>query len=84
MFVAIMLVKTIIFNTYQPFLFIQLYYIYYGTLTSGVSYRPIAHSTAKTFVVGHLLQDVVYVFEVSAGLTGRHSDAVNSKTKFGL
>ncbi|XP_078381129.1 uncharacterized protein LOC144663915 isoform X2 [Oculina patagonica] len=59
-----------------------LYYIYYGTLTSGVSYRPIGHSTAKTFVVGHLLQDVVYVFEVSAGLTGRHSDAVNSKTKF--
>ncbi|KAJ7384240.1 Sortilin- receptor [Desmophyllum pertusum] len=58
-----------------------MYYIYYGTLTSGVSTRPVGHTAATTFVVGHLQQDFVYVFEVSLGLTGQHSDPVNSKPK---
>ncbi|KAJ7384231.1 hypothetical protein OS493_022861 [Desmophyllum pertusum] len=58
-----------------------MYYIYYGTLTSGVSTRPVGHTAATTFVVGHLQQDFVYVFEVSLGLKGKHSDPVNSKPK---
>jgi len=37
-----------------------------------------------SFAVGNLQQDIVYVFEVSVGLTGKHSDPVNSKTLFGL
>ena len=33
--------------------------------------------------MGNLRQDIVYVFEVSVGLTGKRSVPVNSKTKFG-
>ena len=41
-------------------------------------------TSAGSYAVGNLQQDIVYVFEVSVGLTGKHSDPVNSKTKFGL
>ena len=62
---------------------LQVYYIFYGPLTTGVSSQPVGHTTALTYVVGHLQQDIVYVFEVSVGLSGRHSDPVNSKPKSG-
>lgn len=68
-------------NIFYP---IQTYFIYYGPLTSGVSSQPVGHTVARHFSVGSLQQDIVYVFEVSVGLTGKHSDPVNSKTKFGL
>ncbi|XP_068685727.1 uncharacterized protein [Montipora foliosa] len=57
------------------------YYIFYGTLDSGVSAQPMGSTTEDHFVVGNLQADVVYVFEVSLGLTGPHSDTAHSLTK---
>ena len=41
-------------------------------------------TTEDQFVVGNLQADVVYVFEVSLGLTGPHSDTAHSRTKTGM
>ena len=41
-------------------------------------------ATKERFVVGNLKADVVYVFEVSLGLTGPHSDPAHSLTKIGM
>ena len=49
----------------------QVYYIYYGTASSGVSSLPVGNTTTRTFVVNKLQQDIVYVFEVSLGSSGR-------------
>ncbi|XP_068685724.1 uncharacterized protein [Montipora foliosa] len=57
------------------------YYIFYGTVNSGVSAQPMGSATEERFVVGNLQADVVYVFEVSLGLTGPHSDPAHSLTK---
>ncbi|XP_068734818.1 sortilin-related receptor-like [Montipora capricornis] len=57
------------------------YYIFYGTVNSGVSAQPMGSATKERFVVGNLQADVVYVFEVSLGLTGPHSDPAHSLTK---
>ena len=61
----------------------QLYYIYYGTVQNGVSSVPVGSTRAKTYTMGNLQQSVVYVFEVSLGLAGEHSETVNSRTKSG-
>jgi len=44
----------------------------------------VGFTSAMSYAVGNLQQDIVYVFEVSVGLTGKRSDPVNSKTKFGV
>ena len=70
--------------TWTYFFLMQVYYTYYGTVSSGVSSVPVGNTTARMFVVGNLQQNVVYVFEVSLGLTGRHSYPVYSKSKSGM
>ena len=61
----------------------QKYYIFYGTVASGVSSVPVGSTTSTKFGVGNLQQSVVYVFEVSLGLLGPHSDPINSRPKSG-
>ena len=61
-----------------------MYYIYYGTVKSGVSSVPVGSTTARAFIVGNLQQNVVYMFEVSLGLSGHHSIPVNSRPKSGI
>ena len=61
----------------------QSYYIYYGTVQKGVSSVPVGSTRAKSYFVGNLQQSVVYVFEVTLGLTGQHSETVNSRPKSG-
>ena len=61
----------------------QSYYIYYGTVQNGVSSVPVGSTRAKSYFVGNLQQSVVYVFQVSLGLTGQHSETVNSRPKSG-
>ena len=59
----------------------QRYYIFYGRVTTGVSSRPVGSTTTQRYVVNNLQQEIVYVFEVSVGLFGKHSEAANSRTK---
>ena len=61
----------------------QRYYIYYGTVENGVSSVPVGSTEDKSYTVGNLQQSVVYVFEVSLGRTGEHSETINSRTKSG-
>ena len=61
----------------------QTYYVYYGTVQNGVSSVPVGSTRAKSYIVGNLQQSVVYVFEVSLGLSGEHSETVNSRPKSG-
>ena len=61
----------------------QTYYIYYGTVQNGVSSFPVGSTRAKSYIVGNLQQSVVYVFQVSLGLSGEHSETVNSRPKSG-
>ena len=62
----------------------QTYYIYYGTVLSGASSMPVGSTTSRSFIVGHLQQGDVYVFEVSLGRFRPHSYPVNSKPKSGM
>ena len=63
----------------------QTYYMYYGTVENGVSSVPVGSTRATSYTVGNLQQSVVYVFQVSLGLTGEHmySETVNSRPKSG-
>ena len=61
----------------------QTYYIYYGTVENGVSSVPVGSTPATSYIVGNLQQSVVYVFQVSLGLTGEHSETVDSPPKSG-
>jgi len=69
--------------TFFTLSFMQKYYIFYGTVASGVSSVPVGSTTSTKFGVGNLQQSVVYVFEVSLGLLGPHSDPINSRPKSG-
>lgn len=52
-------------------------------MENGVSSVPVGSTQNKSYTVGNLQQSVVYVFEVSLGLSGEHSETVNSRTKSG-
>lgn len=61
----------------------QTYYVYYGTVENGVSSVPVGSTQHTSYTVVNLQQSVVYVFEVSLGLSGKHSETVNSRPKSG-
>lgn len=59
----------------------SIYYIFYGTVRSGVSAVPVGHTSNTTFVVANLHPNIDYLFEVSLGTSGPHSHPVSSRIK---
>ncbi|XP_029186888.2 sortilin-related receptor-like [Acropora millepora] len=57
------------------------YYIFYGTVRSGVSAVAVGHTSSTTYVVTNLHPNMDYLFEVSLGTSGPHSDPVSSRTQ---
>lgn len=57
------------------------YYIFYGRRIDGVSSRPVGSTTTRSYTVNNLQQEIVYVFEVSVGYSGKRSETAISQTK---
>lgn len=57
------------------------YYIFYGTVRSGVSAVAVGRTSERTYVVANLHPNIDYLFEVSLGTSGPHSRPVSSRTK---